>query len=449
MDPIAVLVLTFSFVAFLVVIIMLSKTQKVDPLVEVIEEGEEQLDFMGHMNAGNKAFSQYNFHEALYHFQQAGRLKPEDSSIHFKIGRILVQQENYSSAVDAFNQVIRLTPDKVEAYFELARTYKMMNKLKDAHKALKLALKFDPNHEDALKLKVSLLKLEKQDGAALNTVQSLYQMHPDNADYTEQYAELLEKSGELEQAIQVYTNFIQQGGSDIGYYQGKVGLLLVRADRYEEAKDYLERVLNSATPDSDGTVKVDSKVKDALAVCLCNLGAQYQNQGSLPKAIEYYQQALQYDDTNEDVYFNLGKAFISQNQVTEALEYFHRALSLCPSDAEVCYELGKAYDAKGDLQEAGRFYDKCLSINPKYAPAYFGLGTLCGVQGDIDKSVKFLTEAIKMDPAHVDSIYNLAVCQEQLGKKKKALQLYKKVLELNPAHTEAKSNLSHLQKELG
>jgi Flp pilus assembly protein TadD, contains TPR repeats len=125
MDPIFVLILTLAFAGFLTVIIMLSKTQQtvIDPaLVDDIsgtgDPQEQNLDFKGHINAGNKAFSQYNYQDALYHFQAAANLNPNDPTVHFKVGRLFIRQEAYNKAIDAFNQVIRLNPQKVDAYYE-------------------------------------------------------------------------------------------------------------------------------------------------------------------------------------------------------------------------------------------------------------------------------------------------------------------------------------------
>jgi tetratricopeptide (TPR) repeat protein len=59
--------------------------------------------------------------EAIAHFAAAVRLQPGDASAHFNLGNILAQADRRREAIEQYTEAVRLQPDFAEARANLAR----------------------------------------------------------------------------------------------------------------------------------------------------------------------------------------------------------------------------------------------------------------------------------------------------------------------------------------
>ena len=226
--------LTAILFAVVFVIMALSAIVKLFPEVlsrkeeEEVQGGEplpEELEatFAHYLNKGNEYLGQYEFDKALAQFQEAVKLKGNDPSVHFKIGRIFLQKDDPRNAAIAFKNVLNLKPDQIEAHYELARIAMQQQQPEQAHEALNYALKINPDHEETLKLKVKLLESEGQYHQALPILQKLMDKSRQGKRHRLQYADFLTKVGKNEEAIQQYLQLLDTDASDNLLYRRKIG----------------------------------------------------------------------------------------------------------------------------------------------------------------------------------------------------------------------------------
>lgn len=403
---------------------------------------DQPLSLADHLNRGNALLAQYNFDQALAHFQEALKLKTNDPAIHFKVGRIFLQKDDLRHAIAAFRNVLNLNPQQLDAHFELARIYQQLHDPAKAHQELNHALNIDPDHEEVLKLKVKLYEQAQQYDQALPWLRKLVRLSHQPLTYRTMLAEALTRLGQHEEAILEYTGLRDLDPDHAVLYHYKIGEIRFEQGHYDQAIEHFKHVLHHPDAILDEAQRLSARSQ--MAAALCNEGVSLFNAHQHDVAIERYQEALLYDDTNADIHYNLGKAYLRLKNSSEAMRHFGAALDLSPQDIGSCYELAVLQDEKGLVTEAVQSYQRVLELDPTNVTAMFGLGTLYGVQDEMDKAVEYLTQAIRIHPQFTDAFYNLGVALERKKDFNKAAQMYQKVLSLDPTHEKARSNLTHI-----
>lgn len=449
MEPI-LFTLVFVAAGLVVVLLVLRSFSQGDLLRQSAgAETDKPLDqdtlsaFREHVNRGNDLLARYEFDRALEEFQEALKLRKNEPSLHFKIGRVFLQKEDYGNAIKAFHNVTQLSPDQIEAYYELARIHITVKNHEEAHKALNQALSIHGDHEEAIKLKIKLLETEGNLSQALPLLQKLITVSHNSRKYRSQYAAILQQLGRNEEALIEYEDLVDRDPSNANQYRVKLGQLHFETGSYAKAIEYFKHALGE-----DPTLAGDLTIKTQLGAALCNEGVRLFQENNLKAAIQRYEEALGHDPRNADIHYNLGKAYASMHDHDKTLHHYASAVQLSPTDLPSLFELAIIQDQKSMVKESIATYQRILELQPGHAQAAFGLGTLYGFQGNLDLSIRYLTEAIKTDPGYVDAIYNLAVALERQKNFNKAIKMYKKVLSLDAGYREARSNLEHLQHTL-
>jgi tetratricopeptide (TPR) repeat protein len=401
------------------------------------------LNFAEHIHQGNTFLGQYNYDQALKHFQAALKLKNNDPAVHFKIGRIFLQKEDLRNATAAFQNTLTLNPEQIEAYYELARIHQHQGHMEEAHQMLDKALAMNATHEDVLKLKVKLLELQGHYEQAIPFLQTLVDTTRNSQKYQAQIADFLCKAGNEAAAIAEYQRLASSDPEHQVKYHAKIGQAYFEQGDYGSAIDYFKRVLQEQGTLHD--METLMQVRNQMAAALCNRGVELFEKNEFQNAILSYQEALMYDDANADIHYNLGKALSRRNETMKAIQHFQRAIALSPNDVSSYYEMAILQDEKGMIPDAIGSYEKVLELDPKNVNASFGLGTLYGVQNNLEKSIQFLSAAVYLNPKFVDAIFNLGVALERKKEFNKAMQMYKKALSIDPAYEKARSNLAHIK----
>ena len=166
---------------------------------------------------------------------------------------------------------------------------------------------------------------------------------------TEKTKMLNEAVGHLKEAIRIHPGF--------------KNAYLLMGNAYNYLKNYDEsiRFYNQA-------LKLDPSYAEAngnLAITYREAGKFYgEQQGNLPKALEYLNKAYQMNPNDYDTLRLLGVAYgISQNNAL-AIDYFTKAMNMKPDDADAIFNLGTAYFQAGDQATATEFFNKAKTINP-------------------------------------------------------------------------------------
>ena len=147
----------------------------------------------------------------------------------------------------------------------------------------------------------------------------------------------------------------------------------------------------------------------------------YYNPGN-PEADQLNQQAL---------------AYMKANQVPKAIEYWQKAIDINPIDPDYHYNLGLGYFSNKQPEKG---IDSCLEairICPVYYRAYFVLGSVFSRQKEYDKAEEFTRSGLLLNRKNIQALINLGALYSILKKYDDAIKCFDRVLEVSPKEAKA------------
>ena len=123
-------------------------------------------NYVGHNNLGKGLARQGNFKEAISHFSEAVRIKPDCAEAYYNLENALARQGSLKEAIGHFSEAVRIEPDYAEAYYNLGVVLARQGKLKEAISHFSEALRIKPDYTKArYNLERALQQMGKSAGA--------------------------------------------------------------------------------------------------------------------------------------------------------------------------------------------------------------------------------------------------------------------------------------------
>ncbi|GAA0891916.1 hypothetical protein GCM10009122_15950 [Fulvivirga kasyanovii] len=218
---------------------------------------------------------------------------------------------------------------------------------------------------------------------------------------------LQRRSGEYIEATNSYLQAIDIF-EEVGYNSGvaadinNVGKLYQTIEGYKDAIPYFEKA--AQIYEESGDFKNQSIAYTNLAICNSKTGRYAEAKENIKLAIA---QQLQFDSNDANrlahVYNEAGNIYYHANQYDQAIEYYNEALAFNPSHEQmlvILYDnLANTYLTKGNYDKATKFLLKGtgITIDTKTAVERYNIeGTLYQLQGNHQKAVEVFNEAIAL-----------------------------------------------------
>jgi tetratricopeptide (TPR) repeat protein len=124
-----------------------------------------------------------------------------------------------------------------------------------------------------------------------------------------------------------------------------------------------------------------------------------------PKAIDFFQKAVNIDPDFAEAHNNLGFAYEKSKKFNEAIESYKKALSnlIYRSPEKAYYNLAKVYYRLGKYDEAINAHKEALKRMTDFYPSYYGLALCYNAKGRYGDASLAITKAIEMDPSYKGS----------------------------------------------
>jgi tetratricopeptide (TPR) repeat protein len=162
-----------------------------------------------HDNLGNALAGQGKLKEAVSHYLEALRIKPDYVKSHNNLGTVLARQGKLNKAISHFSEALRIKPDYSEAHYNLGTALAKKGKLKEAVKSYLEALRLKPDYADAnYNLGIALASQGKLEKAIRHYTEALV-IKPDYAEAHYNLGNVLMKQGRLNEAIGHYLKTLQ------------------------------------------------------------------------------------------------------------------------------------------------------------------------------------------------------------------------------------------------
>jgi tetratricopeptide (TPR) repeat protein/O-antigen ligase len=268
---------------------------------------------------------------------------------HIGIGLVAYGQGDTTEAIRQYQEALQLNPDDYSAQYNLGTVFQELGK-RDAAIALYRAA-YHPNRPGAyVNLGTIYREMGLPDSAANVWQKAANALTPAPAALVN-LGNLRVETGDFDEAIDLYTSFLQTSGTDPAYHAPARAAL---------ANAFVRRGLSSehagnrqgAFDDYHKAVELEP----TIALHWYNLGNGYRALGQQSKAIESYLKALQLDQGHIDSYNNLGLAYLDEGRTTDAIAAYAKAIELDSTHAIVNYNLGNAYLADHAVDNARAAY---------------------------------------------------------------------------------------------
>lgn len=132
------------------------------------------------------------------------------------------------------------------------------------------------------------------------------------------------------------------------------------------------------------------------------LAYQYQLNGRLDKAAEYYRLALEIEPENLPGLLHLGQALNKLDRLDDASQVFKKALSIAPDHAAALEGLAEISFRRKDDTQTIRYLEKALSIDPGADRLHYQLGMAYRRAGNSDLARQHLAKRGKGSPVIQD-----------------------------------------------
>ena len=193
--------------------------QRADRVQEAIGHYEQALrikpdDAEAHYNLGTALESVGKTQEAIAHWQEAIRLRPDYAEPHNNLASALLRSGNVPEAIDHYQQALRIDPDMAEAHYNLGIAFRVAGRPEEAMEQYRDALRIKPDYAEAhYNLANVLFGLDKAPEAiehyrqALRIKPSFPDAHFNLGVALERVGRSQEAMAQYERALQIKTNY--------------------------------------------------------------------------------------------------------------------------------------------------------------------------------------------------------------------------------------------------
>lgn len=217
-------------------------------------------------------------------------------------------------------------------------------------------------------------------------------------------AEIYELEGGMRKAIDEYVQAIDINKQDFDSYY-KVADLLNNLNKKDEAAQMLVSLLNKKPEYLEATEL---------------LGDIYISKDMYKEAVNVYQDALKYNQTNYNLYYDLGIAYTMLNDFQNAKICYEKAAELNSLLYNAKYSLAEIALIYKDLDEAEKRFLETIEDEEISADAYFELSKINMIRGDKDTAIKYaniaidlnskkIVEKIKKDPIFIPIFAKISI----------------------------------------
>jgi tetratricopeptide (TPR) repeat protein len=155
----------------------------------------------------NKGVSLHNLglhDEAIRAYQEALRIRPDDSMAHYNLGLALYSERNFDGAVEQYREAIRIRPEYAEAHNNLGNALAAKGNMDEAIREYREALKIRPEDADAHNNLGNALRAEGDLDGAIGEYREAVRIRPEYAEAHSNLGIALADKGNLDGAIGEY-----------------------------------------------------------------------------------------------------------------------------------------------------------------------------------------------------------------------------------------------------
>ncbi len=335
---------------------------------------------------------------AIAEYKNLLSIKPDNYEVHNSIGKLYYKRGDYENAKNEFQKAITINSDYINGYYNMGVVLQKSGNIDESKEFYKKALSIDQNYLFALT--------------------NLANIYFDETNYKD--------------ALSLYERGVKI--SNQGYFFKKIGETYARLGQNDKAIAEFKKSL------SKNSLSTDDEKKDAADTYAKMAEVRFID-GKNSEVIEYTTKAMNFYDSNPDIYFfsamakaktgnkdgaiadykklisidnknilpfiSLAKIYYENRDYTNSIEIAKNGLVIDGNNYELLSIVANSYQKEEKYSEAIAWYKKMLSINDINISVYYKIATSYKILNNDSEAIKYFNKTIELDSEHFDSYYEL------------------------------------------
>ena len=333
------------------------------------------------------------------------------------LNNILSRVENKTNALRFIVDIAKPYPNMVEAHFAVAHTAHMAGNETIRDRELKIVDSLDPKWETSILFKGAIL-FQQDPNQAIDEYKKFINKNPKSNSVRLELAKALVQTEKYAEAKQHFEQLVNSplASSDLSL---TVALLALESGDDLVAEKYLKQALERKHPNPDqiymylariyaqredlasvlnwvekisaGPMFVDSRIFAAQSIHAKN---------GISDAINYLDQFKSLDRQEKLKFLQLKTSFLyNDNQYQQAINLMLSEEEKYNDSAEFYFDFGLLYEKNKDFESMEKHLKKAISLKPDYAIAYNALGYSYADRNiKLDDAKKYIEIALSIDP---------------------------------------------------
>jgi type IV pilus biogenesis/stability protein PilW len=200
---------------------------------------------------------------ALQEYTEAAKLAPRNATYQSNLGQVYFFLEEHELALEHLRKALKINPALTDAHHNLAMVYSEMGDYENAEKEYRIALE-DPAYLTPEKVYLNWASTLKKKGDPEGAEAMARKAVALNPRYTRGHRELgrlLEERGDTAGALDSYLK-AYRGMPEEPEMNLKLGELYIRQGKPEQAKPFLQKVLDTAPANSSEAIRAQAFLED-------------------------------------------------------------------------------------------------------------------------------------------------------------------------------------------
>ena len=219
----------------------------------------------------------------------------------------------------------------------------------------------------------------------------------------------------------------------------------LRAEPFKNQKELLDELSGLINGDQVESavmlVKEASTRAESPKEILASAAELFTSANKQTQAIEFYQKAIEIDDSDPAVLNDLANCYFKMKQYNQAKEYYLKAAKLENVPDIVYRNLGLTLIGTGERSDSLKYFDKYLESNRQDQQIARMAANLHANSGQYSSAVSHYETVLASNPSDHESLYNLSECYLQMGHIDSARLGFERVLRLAPDFKQAQVRL--------